>query len=81
MQDELVKRGLLKFNQPKQAIITIEESDIHPADFIFIKDNKADLDIILENINNANNSLEQAIITLLFALTANYIEVAKMAKE
>jgi hypothetical protein len=82
IQAELTRRGLLPvINQPKQPIITIEESDIHPADFLFIKDNKTDIDIILENINSANNSLKQAIITLLFALTANYSEIAKGVKE
>jgi hypothetical protein len=55
--------------------------DIHPADLLFIRDNKTNSDVILDNINSANNELKQAIITLLFALTAGYSEVAKLAKE
>lgn len=62
------------------SLITISEKDIHPSDFFFIRDNRRDTSIIISNITSLNNALEQAIITLLFAVTAGYTEVVQAVK-
>lgn len=62
------------------SLITISEKDIHPSDFFFIRDNRADVQQIISNIGTVNNALKQAIITLLFAITAEYTDVVQAVK-
>ena len=73
--------GFPKFQNQSNPLITIKDSDIHPADLLFIEENKLNIKLILENITNAPNSLKQAIITLLFAISAGYAEVTAAVKE
>ena len=55
--------------------------DFHQADLSFIKDNHDDGSLIYWNIEEAENPIKQALITVVFALLLGYTEIVEIAKK